>query len=269
MPEPSPSVERRTLALPLGETMEYSLALPERRPPDRPLPFVLALHHGWSGESPPVGYGAQFLERLVLPGLGSLDAVIVAPDAIAPWITEEGEASLVALVDALFDELVLDPRRTALTGFSLGGMATWFFQARGLGAAGGRFGGFAAGVPIAAVPVLERFVRPETVRGHVASLLEEPDGSWTERLSTAPMYVIHSVDDEVVPYRATESAVAILRSRGAPVELRTLDRKIGHYEVARYTGALRDAAGWVRRVWRRGGRAPGVRRGAPPGFRIS
>ncbi len=243
---PAYTFERRTLDPGSERSFEYALALPERRRPGRALPLVLALHYGWSGDAPPRGYGASFLERLVVPGLAALDAVMVAPDAVAPWIAEEGEAGLEALLSALAAELPLDRERSVLTGFSLGGMATWFFQAR-------RRWGFTSGIPIAAVPVLERFVRPETVRGHVASLLEEPDGSWTELFDDTPLYVIHSVGDEIVPYRATERAVEILRERGAPIELRTIDRSVGHYEVGKYAGALRDGAGWVRRVWKRPG----------------
>ena len=66
-----------------------------------------------------------------------------------------------------------------------------------------------------------------------------------------PVQIIHSPDDEVVPFGPAEETAAQLRERNHPVGLIRVDGA-GHYNMAAYIEPLQRAGEWMWEQW--GGR---------------
>ena len=63
-----------------------------------------------------------------------------------------------------------------------------------------------------------------------------------ERLAKIPTYVIHSRDDEVVPFAQAEQRAAELTAHGPGVKFDAL-QGVGHYAMRGYVGALNGLGG--------------------------
>lgn len=205
------------------ETLEstgqrFTIAVPNSYSSDQPVPLILALHYG--GNVTP-WYGRGVLEILVMPALRELEAIIVAPDAnVGPWTSPQSEANLMELLDAIHANYNIDARKTLVTGFSMGGIGTWYIAGRNQDR-------FAAAIPIAGQPQADSV-----------------DLEWS-----TPLYVIHSREDEVIPIGPTESAVEQLKSKGVSVEFVVLDG-ISHFQTDRFAEPLRDAIPWIEEAWK-------------------
>ena len=209
----SPGIEKRVLQ---PGQRRYTIAIPKGHSGDQPVPLVLALHFG--GPVMPF-YGKLILTGLVKPALGEL-AVIVAPDCTArDWTQPQSEADVLALLDSIQDIYSVDPQRTLVTGYSMGGQGAWYL-------AGRHQERFAAALIMAGLP-------PSGVL----------DVEWK-----IPLYVIHSRQDEVMPLQPTKEAVKELKAKGVSVELVVLEG-ITHYETSRFVEPLRAARPWIEGVW--------------------
>jgi len=238
VPQAAP-IQRHTLSLPNGGELRYAIAVPEGYDGTREVPLVLALHFGWA-EALPTNYGAVFLEILVEPALRELGAIIVAPNCPArSWVDDRSEAAVLALLDHVRDEYRVDPDRLVVTGFSLGGMGTWYFASRHAEM-------FSAAIPMASVPMIA------TGSGQGASVqrfVEAGSVEWPPAMLRLPTYVIHSRDDELIPIAPVEAAAAELQALGAPAELVAIDAGIGHHQTPRYVPYLARTVAWIRDVW--------------------
>jgi predicted peptidase len=213
---PTFRMQQETLQLPDGTTLLYGRAIPAAYDPEQPRPLVLALHPG--GEKRPY-YGAQYLRSIFLPGLRELNPIMVAPDCpTAAWSDPAAEKAVMALIEKVRGEYSVDRRRILVIGFSLGGRGTWFMESRH------------ADLFTAAIVM--------------AGTTDEP----LERLARIPTYVIHSRDDQVVPFGQAEQRAATLERMGRPVKFEALDG-LGHFDMGGYVPALRRAAGWVADRW--------------------
>jgi predicted peptidase len=211
-----PSVREEVLA-PGGQ--RYTISIPDGYQPTRPVPLVLALHYG--GTVTPY-YGKPFLENLVEPALRKLGAIIVAPDCTAgSWTDPRAEADVLALLDHVEKTWAIDPSRTLITGYSMGGMGTWALAAR-------HQDRFAAAVIVAGRP------QPEIA-----------DVAWR-----IPLYVVHGKEDEVVPLKPTADMVKVLKAKGVKVEFVAVDG-LTHYQVPAFVPYLRDAVPWIKKAWKR------------------
>jgi predicted peptidase len=198
--------------------LRYTVAIPNGFKSDQAASLILALHFG--GQVTPF-YGGLFLDGLVGPALQELEAIMVAPDAMAgTWSSPEGETNVLEVLNAVQSNYKIDPRRTLVTGYSMGGAGTWYLAARNQKR-------FAAALPMAGRPPAEAM-----------------NAAWE-----IPIYAIHSRQDEVVPFGPTETAINQLRAKGASVELAAVDG-ITHFETVRFVGPLRAAVPWIRGVWR-------------------
>lgn len=210
--------EQRTFRTPAGETMRYGLAVPQDYEPSRPRPLVLALHPGGGG-SP--FYGDGFMRSIFLPGLRSLAPIVIAPDVPArTWVDSRSAQAVLALVDAALDEFAVDRQRVLVVGFSLGGAGTWHLSARHP----------------------RRFTGAIVIAGRTEESLEN--------LAIVPTYVIHSRDDEVVPFAQAEERALALGKMGRPVRLDALSG-VGHYNMGAYVDALERGGRWMREQWAR------------------
>lgn len=196
-----------------GAELRYTLRLP---PAASGAPLVLVLHYG--GTITPY-YGRPLLEGLVVPALQSVNAVMVAPEALGgDWTSAANEAALLELVAAIERGHATDPARRLITGYSLGAIGTWHLIARHPTL-------FAAAIPIAGAP-------PATI-----AILE------------TPVYAIHSDADLLFSLAAVRAQVETLPAAGARVTLAVMNG-IDHYDVFAARPALSDAAAWLERQWR-------------------
>ena len=194
-------------------SLRCSLWMPPLKSGDE-APLVLALHYG--GEVTPQ-LSTGFLETLVVPGLKKLGAVIVAPDCPGDgWTDAASERAVLALLDYAVRTWPVDRRRIVVTGYSLGGIGTWYLAARHPEI-------FSAAVPMAGRPVADGGLR-------------------------VPVYAIHGRRDEVIELDATRQAIDALRAEGIDAQLVTV-KGATHYETHRFVAPLEGAAEWLREVW--------------------
>lgn len=202
--------------LPDGSQMLYGLSVPDGYDPSRPRPLLLALHPGGQRMR---YYGSAYARFVVLPAMSKIDPIIVAPDCTwSGWTDPAAERAVMALLEHVMREYSIDKRRVLVTGFSMGGRGTWFMASRHADL-------FTAAIPIAAAS-------------------EEP----VESLATMPTYVIHSRQDQVVPFAPAEKLARQLSAMGRPVKFEAI-RDAEHFQMDAYVPALRRAFEWVASRW--------------------
>lgn len=214
---PGPRFEHRTFTTPDGSTMRYGLAVPGDYVAARPRPLVIALHPGGSGAY----YGDGFMRSVFMPGLHEISPIMVAPDVPGrSWAEPRAEQAVMALVAAMTDEFAIDPRRTMVVGFSMGGAGTWYLSARHA----------------------DRFTAAIVMAGRT----DEP----LTNLAKIPTYVIHSRADEVVPFAQAEQRFRALDKMGRPIALDVL-AAVSHYSMGSYIESLARGGRWVSERWDR------------------
>jgi predicted peptidase len=216
---PAPGLHRSTFPLEGRDPMPYAIAIPRGYDGQDARPLVLALHPG--GARIPY-YGAAFVEQIVGRGLDGVHAVIVAPDCpTQAWTDPIADQAVMALLARVLADYRIDRRRILVTGFSLGGRGTWFMASHHADV-------FTAAIAMAA-----------------------PTGDETlDRLATIPTYVIHSREDQVVPFAPAERTARALEKLGRPIRFEALD-DASHYDMGAYVEPLRRAGRWVTDRWKR------------------
>jgi len=216
---PAPGLHRSTFPLEGRDPMPYAIAIPRGYDGQDARPLVLALHPG-GGRIP--YYGAAFVEQIVGRGLDGVHAVIVAPDCpTQAWTDPIADQAVMALLARVLADYRIDRRRILVTGFSLGGRGTWFMASHHADV-------FTAAIAMAA-----------------------PTGDETlDRLATIPTYVIHSREDQVVPFAPAERTARALEKLGRPIRFEALDAA-SHYDMGAYVEPLRRAGRWVTDRWKR------------------
>jgi poly(3-hydroxybutyrate) depolymerase len=204
------------LSLKAGQD-RFALSIPDGYERTSSSSFIFMLH--WGGPAQPYR-GEAILSGLALPALGSLGAIMAAPDCPdQSWTTERSENTILELMDSLQRFYSIDPDRCLITGYSMGAIGTWHmaasYQER-----------FAAALPIAATP-------PQVT---------------TRTTWRIPIYVIHSTHDEVFPLKATQQVVEQLHSQKVAIELRVV-QGITHFNVGGFIKPLKDTVPWIQRVW--------------------
>jgi len=204
-----------TLPLSGGLSLRYVISLPQNYSTSNPVPLVLALHYGGS----PNGAAQGVLLTLVQPALADLGAIIIAPESLGGgWNTANNERGVNALLEAVQATYRIDPKKIAVTGYSMGGTGVWFF-------AGKYPERFSAAVPVAGMP-------PASAE------------NWT-----TPVFAVHSRADEVMPIGPTETRMAQLKKAGVRTEFVALTG-ISHYETQRFVDGLRRSVPWLREIWK-------------------
>ena len=217
IPTPPARVQNKTLEAEGLGTITYGISVPNDYRPEQPRPLILALHPGGQRMA---FYGSQFMRQIVLPALGDLHAIIVAPDCAArAWGDPKCDQAVMTLLRKVQEEFTIDKRRVLVTGFSMGGRGTWFMASHHPDL-------FTAAIPMA------------------ASTGDEP----AERLAKMPTYVIHSRADEVVPFEPAEKNARELEKLGRTIRFEEL-QGVGHFSMGGYMDALRRAGRWVEERW--------------------
>ena len=212
-----PRVEQLAFPIPDHGEMTYAISVPSDYDGSEPRPLVLALHPGGARSA---YYGSMNMRQIFEPALRDLGAIFVAPDApTRRWTSETADQTVMALLEAVVDEYAIDRTRILVTGFSLGGRGTWFMATR-------HPDFFTGAIPIAGSPADDKL----------------------DALGDMPIHIIHSREDEVVPFGPAEAAAQALEARQHPVRFTALDG-IGHFAMGGYVGALRDAGAWMMEQW--------------------
>ena len=213
-----PGIHKLTAEVPGVGVVNYTIEVPETYDGKTPVPLILALHYGYEGAKPAPYTGAVLL-RVLGPGLGSLKAIVIAPDVVdGDWTDTKNETAAVWLTKAVIKTYAIDPKRIVITGFSMGGEGTWFIGSRHQDL-------FTGAIPIAA-PV-------------AAS-----DATWK-----IPVYVIHSDADETVSYEGANEHANDIKKKGATLEFRTA-KGLTHQDTGAYADTLPDALKWLQSKWK-------------------
>lgn len=173
-----------------GQTLRYSLFVPEPRPSDEKLPVVLCLHGRGGGTEAPLVLSQPEL-RAKHPCLIIVPGIDAAKERWAPS-SRDGKhhrvvmPELLEALDAVVREHNGDPDRVYVTGQSMGGVGTW-----GL---------------IAAHP--DRFAAAAPVCGFWA-----PADAPT--IKSVPVWAFHGADDPTVPVAGSRDMIAALKAAGA------------------------------------------------------
>jgi predicted peptidase len=200
-----------------GRELLYAIALPDGFKAGEARPLVLALHPG--GERTRY-YGRAYAALVVRPAVSDLHAIIVAPDCpTQAWTDPAADRAVMALLEQVMKEYTVDRRRVLVTGFSMGGRGTWFMASHHADL-------FTAAIPMA------------------ASAGDEP----ADRLATMPTYIIHSRQDQVVPFAPAERNAQALTKMGRVVHFEPLSG-LTHFEMGAYVPALRRAVRWIAERW--------------------
>jgi predicted peptidase len=165
---------------------------------------------------------------------------MVAPDAPErDWLSPRSQHAIWAVMDQIRSEFEIDPRRVLVTGFSLGGLGTWYMAAEYADF-------FSAAIPIATAPTVVR--GDSTEEPEYRRFLREGTVPWRESLRSIPFFVVHSRADELIAFDRVEQAVVDLGAKGASIEFVAVDG-IGHYDVMAYVESVALAVPWIRRIW--------------------
>lgn len=191
-----------------GKPHRYQVFVPAAKHAGR-LPVVLFLHgSGERGSDNQAQLNAgigPYLRR----HMDDFPALVVLPQAPegGEWMGDNNRAALAAL-DAATREFGGDPKRTYLTGLSMGGYGTWEIALA-------QPQRFAALAPIcgALTPFNEKRPLSVTPVAHEA----DPYASLAARLHHVPTWIFHGARDNVVPPDDDRKTYAALKAVGAEV----------------------------------------------------
>ena len=181
------------------------------------LPLITVLH--WGGPVTPF-YGRSILEGLVLPALGELEAIMVAPDCTyGAWDNQQSENDVLELVYYLNEFYNIDLKKNLIMGYSIGGIGCWYLASRNQEQ-------FVGGI-IMAAPVANDYL---TVEWHI------------------PLFVIHSRQDEYFPFVETAEPIAKLVDADAPVKFLPVDGAT-HFNTIDMIKPLKSTMPWIHEIW--------------------
>jgi len=165
-----------------GYEMSYALYVPENYDPQLAYPLIVCLHGaGFEGDS--------YLDRWKTR-LGEKSLLLCPTIGAGAWWSPQGEALVMAAVDAVMSKYRIDPERVFLTGMSNGGIGTYLvgiFHSDRFSA----FAPMAGGIPEEIFPFLKNF-------------------------STAGTYIIHGAADQVMPVDLSRKVSAYLKKAEIP-----------------------------------------------------
>jgi predicted peptidase len=214
-----PGLHKLQVQAPSGKTVKYVVHVPEGLPQGGKVPLVVALHYAGKDSD---WYGHSMIEALYADGCLPIRPVIVAPDSLTgdDWDTPENVDHVAWLTRSTLKSYPIDPKRVVLSGFSAGGIGTWYIASRVPDV-------FTAAIPIAGEPTLK-------------------GANWT-----LPVYAIHAEADTILPPAATKKQIELLKAAGKTADLFLLSDGTTHYQSNRYVPSLRQACGMLQNfVWK-------------------
>jgi pimeloyl-ACP methyl ester carboxylesterase len=234
-------IERHTLAIGDDYELRYSVFRGEISSA-QVSPLLICLHPGWTDEFPPIHYGAQFLSSIFVPAFADTGATIVSPDCPGgAWNNPESRQAILKLIDHFIDHFAIDQTQISLVGYSAGGWGVWYLLQEDADR-------FSSAIIFATLPVIDPVNRLNENLPKCRELLASRLYEWLGRVPEFPVYIIHSLDDELLPYADANRAYQALVGHRSQVRFETV-RGIGHFEGGSYVEALHEAVPWLIDTW--------------------
>ena len=165
-----------------GQEAAYALYVPPSYNPEQSYSLILCLHGaGFTGEA----YLERWVARLE-------DRYILACPTVSMggWWTRYGEELVLETMRAVQLQYHVDPDRIFLTGMSNGGIGAW----------------------IIGMHHADRFAGIAPMAGGIDDVLFP----FVENLTHTPVYVIHGVEDQIMPVQLSRDLVKEMQRRGIP-----------------------------------------------------
>lgn len=197
-----------------GASYKYQVFIPDNWSPKQKWPIILFLH----------GYGERGDDGLLQTDVGlahairqnrsRFSAVVVLPQcSMGHWWTQPGMEDLaLAALAVASKEFKGDPKRTYLTGLSMGGYATWDLASRYPGK-------FAAVVPICGGIVPPQGILKDFHELAKDAYQDDPK-SYAEvarKIGKTPVWIFHGGADDAVPVENSRKLNEALKAAGGNV----------------------------------------------------
>ena len=204
-----------------GMTRNYQVFVPAQREGNARPPVILFLHGAGERGSDNQAQLNAGIGPYLRKHAADFPAIVVLPQVPqgGAWRGAHNRAALAAL-DATTREFGGDPKRTYLTGLSMGGYGTWEIAAS-------QPQRFAAIVPICGAirpPPHSEFAQLRVTAANEA----DPYAALAERLRHMPAWMFHGEKDDVVPPTDSRRIFAALKATGADVRY-TEFPGVGHF----------------------------------------
>lgn len=186
-----------------GNYIDISLSIPEIIL-EKKVPLIIALH--WAGG---LNTYKTYSECLAFPALEFMNAIVVAPsDHGLHWVDKQNEKKLIKLIDSIIKHWPIDPSKIIITGYSNGGIASWFYAEK------------YSKIFRAAIPM---------------------SGTYDAAKIEIPLYVIHGKKDELFNFYKVQNTISQSIVKGSKIQL-TLIEDYSHFMGCYYTEALHKIA---------------------------
>ncbi len=204
-------IKQKKLKMKDQSIVNYSACFPEKYKKADSLTLVIALHWGWGKGELPENFSENFLSNFVSPIYKNDKTIIIAPDCPGKsWIDDKSIASVLELRDYCIGKYNIDTNKIIITGFSLGGIGTWYL----------------------ATHYSDLFNYAIPVAGY-------PEKDWLEQLGEIRILVVNSVNDEIIPFEKVKTAVEYLKSKNFDIRLKEL-YGIGHYDIGLFIKPVKE-----------------------------
>lgn len=234
-------INRDSLPISAGQEIRYSTYHGEQTGVDHNA-LIICLHPGWGGHLPSPYYGELFLTSVFIPAFAYTGALLAAPDCPSgAWNNPQSRQALLKLLDHLVDRHGISQNQVSLVGYSAGGWGAWFLLREDPER-------FCSAILFATSPVIDPVDRLEQNFHKCEELLANRLDEWLGRLPDIPIYMIHSRDDELLPYACSKRTYQALVEDKRQVEFDTL-QGVGHFDGEGYINALKACVPWLVDTW--------------------
>ena len=203
-----------------GVTYPYAVWLPQDFSIRERLPVILFLHGAGERGSDGARQTHVGLGRLLRDSPDTVRAIVVFPQCPtdARWLGDPADAAMLAL-ERSSAEFNGDPRRTVVTGLSMGGYGAWHLALS-------HPHRFAAAVIIAG-GIVPAGTATSVRQSPLTMRAEDPHAFVARELRHLPVWLIHGADDTVVLPAESRRMAAALEAAGAEVVYREY-QGVGH-----------------------------------------